>query len=117
MLAVCPTLVVEEVVSPRDLPRANTAELPENDEAKGVLSGLNEMTTTKSKEKHDDTEPICQETETKMGKPDPIKRMSRPELTLQTIRDTEVHLDAWHAVPPVMSMEEVAPRPTRALPL
>jgi hypothetical protein len=50
MLAVCPTLVLEEVVSPRDLPRANTAELPENEETKGVLSGLKEMTTTKSKE-------------------------------------------------------------------
>ncbi len=50
MLAVCPTLVLDEVVSPRDLPRAKTAELPENDETKGVLSDLNEMATTKSKE-------------------------------------------------------------------
>jgi hypothetical protein len=29
----------------------------------------------------------------------------------------DIHLDASHAVPPVMSMSLTAPRPTHALPL
>jgi hypothetical protein len=29
----------------------------------------------------------------------------------------DFHVDASHAVPPVMSMDDAAPRPTRALPL
>jgi hypothetical protein len=29
----------------------------------------------------------------------------------------DFHLDASHAVPPVMSMDDAAPRPTRARPL
>ena len=47
-----------------------------------------------------------------MGAPPPT-----PALSLHNTTLFDFHVDASHAVPPVMSMEEAAPRPTRALPL
>jgi hypothetical protein len=40
-----------------------------------------------------------------------------PALSLQITALFDVHVDASHAVPPVMSMGDAASRPTRALPL
>ena len=40
-----------------------------------------------------------------------------PALSLHSTPLFDFHLDASHAVPPVMSMDDAAPRPTRALPL
>ncbi len=40
-----------------------------------------------------------------------------PTLSLHSTPLFDLHLDASHAVPPVMSMSLTAPRPTRALPL
>ena len=47
-----------------------------------------------------------------MGSPPPT-----PALSLHSTALFDFQLDASHAVPPVMSMDEAAPRPTRALPL
>ena len=40
-----------------------------------------------------------------------------PDDTLHSTALFDFHVDASHAVPPVMSMDDAAPRPTRALPL
>ena len=47
-----------------------------------------------------------------MGAPPPT-----PPLSLHTTTLLDVHVDASHALPPVMSILDAAPRPTRALPL
>ncbi len=47
-----------------------------------------------------------------MGAPPPT-----PALSLHSTALFDLHVDASHAVPPVMSMDNAAPRPTRALPL
>ena len=47
-----------------------------------------------------------------MGPPPPT-----PALSLHSTALFDFHVDASHAVPPVMSMDDAAPRPTRALPL
>ena len=47
-----------------------------------------------------------------MGAPPPT-----PALSLHSTALFDFHVDASHAVPPVMSMDDAAPRPTRALPL
>ena len=47
-----------------------------------------------------------------MGPPPPT-----PALSLHSTPLLDLHLDASHAVPPVMSTSLTAPRPTRALPL
>ena len=47
-----------------------------------------------------------------MGPPPPT-----PALSLHSTALLDLHLDASHAVPPVMSIAPAAPRPTRALPL
>ena len=47
-----------------------------------------------------------------MGAPPPT-----PALSLHSTALFDIHLDASHAVPPVMSLADAAPRPTRALPL
>ena len=47
-----------------------------------------------------------------MGEPPPT-----PPPTLHSTALFDFHVDASHAVPPVMSMDDAAPRPTRALPL
>ena len=47
-----------------------------------------------------------------MGPPPPT-----PALSLHSPPLFDLHLDASHAVPPVMSMAPAAPRPTRAWPL
>ncbi len=38
-----------------------------------------------------------------------------PALSLHSTKLFDLHVDAWHAVPPVMSMDDAAPRPTRVL--
>jgi hypothetical protein len=40
-----------------------------------------------------------------------------PALSLHSTALCDLHVDAWHAVPPVMSMLDAWPRPTRAAPL
>ena len=47
-----------------------------------------------------------------MGAPPPS-----PALSLHSTALFDFHLDASHAVPPVMSLDDAAPRPTRAPPL
>ena len=47
-----------------------------------------------------------------MGSPPPT-----PALSLHSTALLDVHVDASHAVPPVMSAEAAVPRPARALPL
>ena len=47
-----------------------------------------------------------------MGAPPPT-----PALSLQSTALLDLHVDASHAVPPVMSSDVAAPRPTRAFPL
>ena len=47
-----------------------------------------------------------------MGAPPPS-----PALSLHSTALLDFHVDAWHAVPPVMPMLDAAPRPTRAPPL
>ena len=47
-----------------------------------------------------------------LSRPPPI-----PEDTLHSTALLDLHVDAWHAVPPVMSLDDAAPRPTRAPPL
>ena len=47
-----------------------------------------------------------------MGPPPPT-----PALSLHSTPLLDLHVDAPHAVPPVMSVEAAAPRPTRAPPL
>ena len=47
-----------------------------------------------------------------MGAPPPT-----PPLSLHTTALLDIHVDASHALPPVMSMLDDAPRPTRARPL
>ena len=47
-----------------------------------------------------------------MGQPPPT-----PALSLHSTPLFDLHLDASHAVPPVMSIAPAAPRPTRASPL
>ena len=47
-----------------------------------------------------------------MGAPPPD-----PALSLHSTALSDFHVDAWHAVPPVMSLDDAAPRPTRAPPL
>ena len=47
-----------------------------------------------------------------MGQPPPT-----PALSLHSTALFDFHVDASHAVPPVMSTDDAAPRPTRALPL
>ena len=47
-----------------------------------------------------------------MGAPPPDPALSLPSTAL-----SDLHVDAWHAVPPVMSLDDAAPRPTRAFPL
>ena len=40
-----------------------------------------------------------------------------PAAALHSTALLDLHVDAWHAVPPVMSTLDAAPRPTRARPL
>ena len=47
-----------------------------------------------------------------MGAPPPD-----PALSLHSTALSDFHVDAWHAVPPVMSLDDAAPRTTRAPPL
>ena len=47
-----------------------------------------------------------------MGAPPPT-----PALSLHSTALLDLHVDASHAVPPVMSIKDAAPRPTRAAPL
>ena len=47
-----------------------------------------------------------------MGAPPPT-----PALSLHSTALFDIHFDASHAVPPVMSMDDAAPRPTRTPPL
>ena len=47
-----------------------------------------------------------------MGAPPPA-----PALSLHITRLFDSHVDASHALPPVMSLDDAAPRPTRARPL
>ena len=47
-----------------------------------------------------------------MGAPPPA-----PALSLHSTPLSDRHVDASHALPPVTSLDDAAPRPTRALPL
>ena len=47
-----------------------------------------------------------------MGAPPPA-----PALSLHSTPLSDSHVDASHALPPVTSLDDAAPRPTRALPL
>ena len=47
-----------------------------------------------------------------MGQPPPD-----PALTLHSVDESDFHVDASQAVPPVMSLDDAEPRPTRARPL
>ncbi len=47
-----------------------------------------------------------------MGAPPPT-----PALSLHSTALLDLHVDASHAVPPVMSIKDAAPRPTRTPPL